>query len=252
VAASRGTFEVRGKTALVTGGARRIGRATALSLASAGVNVVVHYRRSEAEAADVARAVDGAGVGAWTVGADLASAGGAESLFDRAVKLAGPIDILVNNASVYPQDELTTVGREAVTETVAVHAMAPLVLSRSLAAQGRDGAIINFLGARVVDYDRGHASYHLGKRLLLSLTRMMALEFAPMVRVNAVAPGLILPPEGEDETYLERLASTNPLQGYGDLDAVTGAVLFLLRADFVTGQVLFVDGGRHLRGSVYG
>ena len=129
--------------------------------------------------------------------------------------------------------------------------MAPLELTRCLAAQGRDGAVVNLLDARVGDYDRQHAAYHLSKRLLAALTRRMAIEFAPRLRVNAVAPGLILPPDGEDEGHFDRLASTNPLQRRGCPEAVAEAVLFLLRSDFVTGQVLFVDGGRHLRGNLH-
>ncbi|MFW6158915.1 MAG: SDR family oxidoreductase, partial [Planctomycetota bacterium] len=119
-------------------------------------------------------------------------------------------------------------------------------------AQGRDGAIVNFLDTRVVAYDREHVAYHLSKRMLFSLTRMMALEFAPAVRVNAVAPGLILPPPGRDRAYLERLKSSNPLNRVGTLGQVTEAVLFLLGNEFVTGQVVFVDGGQHMNGRTYG
>ena len=104
----------------------------------------------------------------------------------------------------------------------------------------------------MVDYDRAHAAYHLSKRMLFTLTRMMALEFAPQIRVNAVAPGLILPPPGQDASFLERMASTNPLGRHGDASDVADAVLFLTGAGFVTGQVIYVDGGRHMKGAVYG
>ncbi len=248
----RDPFEMAGKTALVTGAAKRIGRATALAMAAAGVNVAIHYHRSAAAAEELAGAVRALGPRAWTLSADLADANSAETLFAQAVEAAGPIDILINNASISPGDDLLSLTPEALQTNVQIHAWAPLVLSRQLAAQGRDGAIVNFLDARIVDHDSKHVAYHLSKRMLFSLTRMMALEFAPAVRVNAVAPGLILPPEGEDERYLERLASTNPLERYGSLEAITGAVMFLLRSEFITGQVLFVDGGRHLRGNAYG
>ncbi|MCH7709078.1 MAG: SDR family oxidoreductase [Myxococcales bacterium] len=108
------------------------------------------------------------------------------------------------------------------------------------------------MDTRITDYDKSHVSYHLSKRMLFSMTRMMALEFAPKVRVNAIAPGLILPPEGKDETYLQDLARSNPLLAYGGPGDVVEAVLFLLQGRFVTGQVLYVDGGRHLLGGVYG
>ncbi|HNR34300.1 MAG TPA: SDR family oxidoreductase, partial [Candidatus Hydrogenedentes bacterium] len=141
---------------------------------------------------------------------------------------------------------------EAFYDAVNLNALAPFLLGRCLAAQKRPGGIVNLLDARIADYDREHASYHLSKRLLFTLTRMMAVEFAPCVRVNGIAPGLILPPEGKDESYLAQLAATNPLNRYGSPDDVAEAVLYLLRSDFVTGQVIFVDGGRHMRGGMYG
>ena len=126
------------------------------------------------------------------------------------------------------------------------------MIARAFGAQGIEGVIVNFLDTRIEDYDRKHAAYHLSKRMLYTLTRMMAIEFAPLVRVNAVAPGLILPPPGKDESYLAQLAHTNPLGRYGDPSHIVEAVLFLVRNDFVTGQVVFVDGGRHLKGKMYG
>ncbi|MBN1459416.1 MAG: SDR family oxidoreductase, partial [Armatimonadetes bacterium] len=120
------------------------------------------------------------------------------------------------------------------------------VLTRTFALHARRGAVVNFLDTRVDGFDWKHVSYILSKHALLLLTRMTALEFAPDVRVNAVAPGLILPPPGQDEGYLEQQAHTVPLRRHGSAGDVTEAVLYLLRSEFVTGQVLFVDGGRHL------
>jgi len=246
------TAWLHGKTALVTGAGKRLGAATALELARHGVAVVVHYGRSHAEAEQVAQAAKTLGVHAWTVGANLADPAAADALFDRAVHLAGPIDILVNNASVFPRAGLATLSVADLHANLDVNALAPLLLSRKFFSQGRPGCIVNFLDARITNFDSEHAAYHLSKRMLFSLTRMMALEFAPAVRVNAVAPGLILPPEGEDQSYLERLAHTNPLGRHGDARDVTEAVLFLIRSEFITGQVIFVDGGRHMKGAMYG
>lgn len=246
------TDKLAGKTALVTGAARRIGRAVSVALAAAGANVVVHYRRSRVEAESLADDLRRRGVEAWTLEADLKDSAQAEDLLQKALALAGPVDILVNNASVFLKSRLGDLTPEALIDDMKVNALAPFLIARQFAGQGREGAIVNFLDTRVVDYDGEHVAYHLSKRLLLSLTRMMALESAPKVRVNAVAPGLILPPEGQDEGYLQRLAHTNPLQGYGSPDDVAGAVLFLLRSKFVTGQIIFVDGGRHLKGNAYG
>jgi len=240
------------KTALVTGAAQRLGRATALSLAERGVNVVIHYRSSAGRAEALADQVRNAGVKAWTVSADLADPAAAEHLFSRACSAAGSIDYLVNNASVFLESHLVDFAPADLARNVNINALAPLLIARSFAAQQREGAIINMLDCRITDYDRAHAAYHISKRMLYSLTRMMALEFAPSIRVNAVAPGLVLPPSGRDDTYLEGLAHTTPLNRHGAPSDVTAAILFLLESDFVTGQVLFVDGGRHLRGSVYG
>ncbi len=241
-----------GKIALVTGAARRLGRAIALSLAKAGADVIVHYHSYGNQAKAVADEIAVLDRRAWTMDADLGDATQAEALMERAIGMVGRIDILINNASIFPEDTVMDMSADALTRSVAIHATAPLILSRRLAKQGRDGHIVNLLDSRVEDYDRRHASYHLGKRMLLTLTRMLALELAPRIAVNAVAPGLILPPEGQDLSYLQKLAESNPLKRYGDPKDITDAVLFLLRSEFITGQVIFVDGGRHLKGKVYG
>lgn len=244
--------DLQGKTALVTGAAKRLGAATSLALARAGAHVVVHYRRSGEEAAAVVKAARDAGVQAWPVQADLAEPGATGRLFAAAVQAAGPIDFLINSASIFPEGTLRDCSPADIHENVTLNALVPMELGRLLAAQERDGCIINFLDTMIQDYDRRHVPYHLSKRMLYTLTRMMAAEFAPRVRVSAVAPGLVLPPEGQDEAYLARLAHSNPLNRYADPECVTDAVLFLLRSAFVTGQVIYLDGGRHLRGTFYG
>ncbi|NQV31372.1 MAG: SDR family oxidoreductase, partial [Phycisphaeraceae bacterium] len=130
----------------------------------------------------------------------------------------------------------------------------PLALSRAFAAQGQltSGHIINMLDSRVQDYYKLHVPYHLSKRSLLALTRMLAIELAPGVAVNAVAPGLILAPEGKGDEYLQALAHTNPLNRSGGPQDICEAVLFLLRSEFITGQIIYVDGGRHMKGHMYG
>lgn len=240
------------RTALVTGAAKRLGRATALALARAGADVAVHYRSSEDDARATAEDIRRLGRRAWTLRADLADPEAAAELFRATTAAAGPVAILINSASIFPEGRLADVSLDDLTDNIKVNAMAPLVLARAMAAQGIEGDIVNVLDARIVDYDREHVAYHLSKRMLHALTRMMALEFAPRVKVNAVAPGLILPPEGKDESYLRRLASTNPLQRHGSVGEIADAVLFLVGSRFITGQVIYVDGGRHMKGKVYG
>jgi NAD(P)-dependent dehydrogenase (short-subunit alcohol dehydrogenase family) len=252
MAARTDLIELAGKTALVTGAGKRLGAAVARALGRAGVQVVLHYCGSEGEAAALASELGGLGAQAWTIAADFRDPHAAEALFDAACAQAGPIDFLINSAGVFPEQTLSESTPEAIHANIDVNALAPFLLARRFAAQGREGAVVNFLDTMIRDYDRKHVPYHLSKQMLFSLTRMMAVEFAPNVRVNAVAPGLILPPLGEDDAYLEALAYTNPLQRCGHADGVCEAVLFLLRSGFVTGQVLYIDGGRHMRGNMYG
>ena len=240
-----------GQTALVTGAAHRIGRAVALALAERAINVVVHYRHSAEAAEELVDHLRHKGTRAWAFGADLTEPGGADDLWSQTVSAAGPIDILVNSASVFEPDTLWDCTAETLWYNTRLHAWAPLVLSRALAQQTGPAQIVNLLDARLGGYDPKHVSYQLSKQMLFSLTRMLAVELAPRIRVNAVAPGLILPPPGRDEAYLQELAHTNPIQRHGDTEDVTDAVLYLIGASFVTGQVIYVDGGRHLGRAVH-
>lgn len=245
-------LEITGKTALVTGAALRLGRFIALALARGGASVAVHYRSSETEAESLAGEIRAMGAEAWTFQADLTRPEDAARLVDRAVEATGGLDFLVNSASIFHETGFDGATARAVHENVDVNALSPLYAARAFAAQGRPGAVVNLLDTMIADYDRKHVPYHLSKRMLFTLTRMMAVEFAPSIRVNAVAPGLVLPPPGKDRAYLEGLAHTNPLNRFGSGDGVAQAVLFLLRSGFVTGQVIYVDGGRRLKGSMYG
>lgn len=249
---ARQMIGLSGKTALVTGGARRLGRATALALAAEGANVVVHYGSSVAEAESVAHEIIGLGVRAWTLQGGLSNPDAAASVMERAVAAAGRCDILINNASNFPESTFDAFSPGEVHENINLHALSPALLARAMHATGQTGAVVNMLDCMIADYDRKHLAYHLSKRMLHTLTRIMAVELAPSIRVNGVAPGLVLPPAGKDESYLAGLASTNPLNRYGSTDDVTAAILYLLKSDFVTGQVIYVDGGRNLRGNMYG
>jgi NAD(P)-dependent dehydrogenase (short-subunit alcohol dehydrogenase family) len=237
---------LEGKAARVTGAAKRLGRAVAEELAAQGADVVIHYGRSGEAADELAGQLARAGGKAWAVGADLAQPEQVEQLVPRALEQTGRLDVLVNSASVFPADSLQEATLETAIENLRVNAWAPFALTRAFARHAGRGAVVNFLDTRVDGFDWKHVSYILSKHALLLLTRMTALEFAPKMRVNGVAPGLILPPPGEDESYLEKLAGTVPLRRHGNAADITEAVLYLLRSEFVTGQVLFVDGGRHL------
>lgn len=243
---------LEGRTALVTGGAKRIGRAISLALASSGADVVVHYGSSRAEADATAAGCRDAGVQAWTVEADLADPEQAGRLYADAQGIAGSApDLLVNNASAFPERRFTEAAAPDLDAMMHLHAWAPWTLMRNLAAAlhgGRDGAVVNLLDTRIASQDPLHLPYWVSKQALGHLTRAAALELAPAVRVNAVAPGPILPPPGKDEAHMQRAKEAVPMARLGTPEEVADAVRFLLEADYVTGHTLFVDGGRHLRG----
>jgi NAD(P)-dependent dehydrogenase (short-subunit alcohol dehydrogenase family) len=234
------------KTALVTGAGVRVGRAIALALADAGMNLLVHYRRSEGDAAEVCRLAEQRGVRAWPIAADFDEPQASSRLIDRVVATAGALDVLVNSAAVFPRDDVRTMTVDRLMATIRVNAWVPFELSRVFAERVGRGQIVNLLDSRIVDGDRIHASYILSKQLLSEMTKMMALDFAPGIAVNAVAPGLILPPPGEPVEYIEKRAATVPLKRHGTPELLARAVVFLVQSEFITGQVIFVDGGRHL------
>jgi NAD(P)-dependent dehydrogenase (short-subunit alcohol dehydrogenase family) len=233
-------------TALVTGATRRIGRAIALALAAEGANVVVHYRRSSAAAEELCARIASLGGRAWPLGADFEDAAQTGSLVERALSLSGGLEVLVNNAAVFGRSTLAEVGFDALVDSLRVNAWAPFVLAREFAVRASRGAIVNLLDARIRGQDPPHVAYIMAKHALAQLTRMAALAWAPGVRVNGIAPGAILPPPGGDERDLDALGATLPLKRHGDPRDIADAVLFLVRSEFVTGQILFVDGGRHL------
>jgi pteridine reductase len=235
-----------GKTALVTGAARRIGRNIASALADSGVNVVIHYRNSEAEAESLRNDLISRGVKAWLVRADFDRIEGARELLDNAAACAGPIHFLINNASSFFPATVHQITFEQLRRDIQVNAWSPFDLSREFARRFGEGMIINLLDTRVAGLDRSHVGYIISKRILSDLTEIMSVEFAPGISVNAVAPGLILPPEGKDNQYLEKLASALPLRRHGEPDDVSETVLYLLKSKFITGQVIYVDGGRHV------
>ncbi len=239
--------DLEGKIALVTGAGRRIGRAIAIALAEEGVHIVAHDRRAlETETTKVCEEVAGCGAKAWKVIADLEKPEEYETLVSRALTTAGALDIVINNASVFRPNTLKDVDFSGLTQHVQVNAWAPFVISRAFSRLAGRGKIINLLDTKITGYDRQHVAYILSKQMLSVLTAMCALEFAPDITVNAVAPGLILPPSGKDEAYLNQLAQSIPLKRHGGPGDIADAVLYLLKSDFVTGQVIYVDGGRHL------
>jgi pteridine reductase len=239
-------MKLKGETALITGAAKRIGRETALTLADQGVNVVIHFNRSDSEARRLAEELQLKGVKAWTIQADFRRPDEYQTLIERAQQAAGGLDILINNASIFPMEMLKDLTWSELSANMEVNAWVPFVLSRDFANRIGRGKIVNLHDSRLKGYDWTHVGYIFSKHVLAAMTRMMALEFAPNITVNAVAPGLILPPPGKDESFLQNLVHTVPLQRHGEAQDIADAIAFLVRSDFITGNVIYVDGGRHL------
>lgn len=241
-------------TALVTGGAKRIGAHITEALAARGADIVIHHHTSGAEADDLARDVRDHGARAWTLQADLADPSAGASLVARASELSGgPVRYLVNNASIYPRDTMADATWENLDQNVRVNAWSPFAAMRGLAAQTEDGAVVNLLDTRLADLDRTHLSYHFSKAMLAAMTDAGARLLAPDVRVNGVAPGPVLAPVGtDDDDFLARIAKLMPLQRTPSPAEIADAVRWLLESRSVTGQVIAVDAGRHLGRAIEG
>jgi len=245
-------MKIKGKTALVTGGGRRLGREIALALAHQGADIILHYHRSHREAEETSREIRKAGVSCHISSHNLADAGLTGEWFNELVKTQGCPDILINSASSYAEDKYFDMNSADLQKSISLHVYSPLEMIRRMCESEKKVSVVSILDTRVADRDPAHASYHLGKRGMLTLTRDLAVEFAPYLRINAVAPGIILPPEGKGEEWIERLKASNPLNRRGTAEDICDAVLFLVGAEFTTGQIIFVDGGRHLKGNAYG
>jgi pteridine reductase len=230
--------------ALITGAAKRIGRTIALSLAENGYGIIVHYNNSKNDAIRLCREIEEKGLQAWPLRANLEKPEEAQRLIGRAIELCGSLSVLVNNASIFPAATFNDLTIKDFFLNMTVNAWAPLCLSRSFMKSAKKGVIINILDARRVEEDSSHVAYSISKHTLEGITRLCAAQFAPHIRVNGVAPGLILPPPGKDMSYLEKLKKRVPLQQYGEPRDIADAVMFLVRNRFITGEILHVDGGR--------
>ena len=233
--------------ALVTGGARRVGRAIVEALAGAGYAVAVHAHRSGGEAADVAARINAAGGRAAVVTADLAEPAEVDALVGRAVATVGPLTLLVNNASEFVEDHLGTLTREVWNRQFRVNIQTPSFLAQDFAAQAPDGsAIVNITDQRVFKPTPQFYSYALTKAALAAATVAMAQAFAPRIRVNAVAPGPSLQGHRQGPEDFARQVAATLTEGGSPPAEIAAAVLYLARASAVTGVTIPVDGGQHL------
>lgn len=240
-------MDLEGRTALITGGARRVGRGITLALAEAGANVVINYNSSAEDAERTAGEAEDLGVSALPVQASVADYDQVGAMVDAAVDRFGSIDVLVNNASTFlpdplPTDDLT-VWHKSIDTLVhgpfyCANRVAPVMLA------GDGGVIIAIGDLAAIEPWPGFAGHGVGKGAMLSLTRQLALELAPTIRANAVIPGPALRPENYDDETYERVQNDTLLGRWGTPEEMAHAVRFLVEADYITGEVITVDGGQ--------
>src|SRR3954464_12111297 len=242
-------MDLNGRVALVTGAGTRVGRVIALALGKAGMRVGVHYAGSEKGARQTAEEIIRGGSDARTLPGDLTDPATAPRLVEHTHKVFGGLDVLVNSAAVMLR---TPVGEVLVEDWDAMFALnlrARFFLCQSAARvmAEKGGCIVNIADLAAFEAWRGYIPHSITKAGLVQMTRGLAHALAPKIRVNAVAPGAVMLPEGTTPQEAEKLVSTTPLGRIGTADDVAQAVLYLISADFLTGETIIVDGGRHVR-----
>ena len=241
--------ELKGKVAIVTGGAVRLGRAMAEGLAKNGMKVCIHYGSSAADAADSVAAINDHGGEATCVQADLRDAVPAsKKIVTHSLDHFGTVDVLVNSAAIFECNDLELATEDSWDRHFSINLKAPFFLSQAFANQldGDEAHIVNIADWRAIRPTTQHMIYTMTKSSLVTMTKMLAQHLAPRVQVNAIALGAILPPPDAGQDYLDRIAEQIPLRRTGSPDDVVSSLLFLLQSDFITGEVLRITGGEEL------
>jgi NAD(P)-dependent dehydrogenase (short-subunit alcohol dehydrogenase family) len=240
-------MSLEGKTVLITGAAKRIGRSLALAVARAGGDVVVHYGGSEQEAESLAVEIQALGRSARMIQADLSDPGQVASVVPRALE-SGPLFAMVNNASIFEPLNWKDTTLESWNRHLMVNLTAPFLLSQSFANHlpaKEVGRIVNLLDWRAMRPGVDHLPYTISKAALAALTRSLAQALAPQINVNGLALGAILPPS--DGGAADRLVDSIPARRWARMEEVEQSLLFFLTGpEYVTGEILHIDGGRHL------
>ena len=231
---------------LVTGGAKRIGRAICLSLASMGYKIALHYHHSSSEAERTAKAIRQKRGVCEIFFCDLSNQQHVASLIPNVLKKFLRLDTLINNASIFESSTIRSLSLTSLKQYFSINFNTPYILTAQFAQKCKKGQIINILDTHIVSNKTRHAAYLLSKKALCELTKLSAVELAPHIRVNGIAPGLIIPPVGANSGYLERLAKKIPLKKRGNVHQIVQSIEFLLNNPFLTGQIIFNDGGEHL------
>jgi pteridine reductase len=241
--------ELAGRVALVTGAGRRVGRAIAVALGAQGMRVAVHYNESVEGARDTASMIEDVGGSAALVRADLSQVTACEQLIDGLVLEHGELHTLVNSAAIMQRTPIGSVTERDWETMFALNVRAPFFLAQHAAPVLRlaKGNIVNIADLAAFETWAGYIPHGMTKAAVVQMTRALAHTLAPEVRVNGVAPGVVLLPDGFNPDDAEHLRRTTPLRRIGTPEDVAEAVIFLVRAQFVTGEVIMIDGGRHVR-----
>lgn len=242
-------MEIEGKVAVVTGAAKRVGRSIALALAERGAELVVHYRDSEREAQEVLALAKRAGGKPVAVQAELSTAADLARIVETAMQAFGRIEILVNNASIFYRTPFETLTEEDWDRFLNVNLKAPFLLCRQVGEimlRQAHGKIVNLADIAGMKAWAEYIPYSISKAGMISLTQGLAKALAPSVQVNAIAPGAILLPEGTTPEERERAIRRVPLKRLGSPEDIARAAIYLIENDFITGEVLTLDGGQHL------
>ncbi len=236
------------KTALITGSAKRVGREIALHLAANGWNLAIHYNSSGKAATKLLEELQETHPGAQFAlfQSNLQNPFAVETLIPEVVKVFGQLDLLINNASVFEPANIRETHFDQLDREMMINYRAPFLLIRDFARRVGKGVIVNLVDTRITSSKSDYAAYSLSKKALWELTKMAALEFAPEIRVNAIAPGVTLPPENKDESYLWLLARKTPMKKPSGVEPILKSLDYILENNHLTGQLLFCDGGENL------
>lgn len=242
-------MEIKDSVILITGAAQRVGRAVANDLAARGAHIAFTYFAADEPWQATMTELQGHGVRAWAMQTDVTQAAQVRALIAKTIQEFGRIDVLINNASIWLKDPFLKISEQAWDAALAVNTKGPFLVSQTVAphmlAQG-NGLIINMTDLSAFQTWEGYAHHAASKAALVALTKVMALELAPAVRVNAIAPGTVLLPEDADENKRAWAIGKSALKRIGSPEDVARTVRYLIEEDFATGGVYFVDGGRAL------
>lgn len=233
------------KSAIVTGGARRLGKSISLCLAEMGYDIALHYGSSGEEAMETRKLIEEMGRNCQLISLDLSKPNAGPSFFDR-IDSSFQIEILINSASIFKPSGFDTESEDLLDLHYAINLRSPYSLIKSFVNRCDHGHIINILDTKIAHNQTKHLDYLITKKALHDLTKMAAVSCGPRFRVNGIAPGLILPPEGKDHSYLDKKAQSIPLKTTGNAGQIQNAVIYLIKNPFLTGQILYIDGGEHL------